>query len=243
MLPPRHRDDQATVADVKLEESFRSMDIDTTASLDKSQREAFGNLSYQIRAHILEGPPLLLVVSHSGTSSDYAHQCSAAKGVVSVDRSRQMTKQAESDHRLYAIEIQVLALAAVSQAFQTGYREYPDVSHVALAMGPILPGYAMCVLDWLVRCLGSKTTTSFIPDDPEVDGEDKWYWLYSYAAMRAFGIDATEDLQAFIKRLIDHDSLVAEMNSYLRLLRALQQVVGGAMRRYRRSTPALRRAR
>lgn len=222
MLPLHHRDDQATVAGAQLEESFGNMDIDTTASFDDSPKQPFGDLSYEIRALLLEGPPILLVASHSGAPSDYAHQCSAAKGLVSLDRSRQMTEQAESGHRPYAIDISVWALAAASQAIRTGYEEYPDVSQLALAMGPILPGYAMCVLDWLVRCFRSKTTTSFIPDDPEVDGEDKWYWLYSYAAMRALGIDAVEDLQPFIKRLIHHEGLVAEMTSYLRLLRALQ---------------------
>jgi hypothetical protein len=198
------------------------MDRNTTVSFDNSAEQTFDDLSYEKRARLLEGPSILLVVSHSGTPLDHAQQCSAAKGLVPADRSRQMTEQAESGNRLYAIEFPLLALVATSQAFQTGYEHCPNISQLPLDMGTILPGYAMCVLDWLARNLRSKETISFVPEDPEIDGEDKWFWVYSYAAMRTLGIEATEDLQLFVKRLVDHNSLVTEITSYLRLLRALQ---------------------
>jgi hypothetical protein len=197
------------------------MDIDTTDLVHHSAKQAFWSLSFEMRIRLLEGPSLLLIVSHSGTASDYAQQCAAAKGLVAVDRSRQLTEQAGSNNRPYAIEFPVLALVTASQAFKTSYEQYPDVSRLPLAMGTILPGYAMCILDWLVRCLRSRTYIPFVSEQPEIDGEDKWYWLYSYAAMRTLGIRATEEVQPFIERLIDHHSLVVEASSYLRLLRAL----------------------
>jgi hypothetical protein len=135
-----------------------------------------------------------------------------------------MIEQAESGNRPYAIEFPVLALAAASQTFRSGYEQCPNASHIPLSIGNILPGYAMCVLDWLVRCVKSKTSISFIPIEPEIDGEDKWYWPYSYAAMRALGLEAAQDLQQFVEHLIDHESLVVECSSFLRLLRALQPV-------------------
>ncbi|CAG5182498.1 uncharacterized protein ALTATR162_LOCUS10190 [Alternaria atra] len=198
------------------------MEIDTTDSSNHSAKNAFGSLSYESRILLLQGPSILLIVSHFGTPSEYAELCSAAIGVVSVDRSRQIAEQADSNNRPYAIEFPVLALAAASQTFQTGYKQCAHVSCVPLAVGNILPGYAMCVLDWLVRCTRSKTPISFLPEKPDIDGEDKWYWLYSYAAMRALGIEAYEDLQQFVERLIDHENLIAECSNYLCLLRALQ---------------------
>jgi hypothetical protein len=210
------------MTDVELLDSLSRMDIESTAAPEQLLNNPSKTMPRQDRERLLEGPSVLLVVSYSGTPFDYAHQCSAATGIVSADRMRQLTEVAESKHRPYAIEIPARALAAASQAFCDVYQASPDISQLPLDLGTLLPGYAMCVLDWLVLDLRRKIPIPFVPDIPIIDGKDKWYWVYCYATMRCLGMEQAEELQHFVARMIDHDSLVAESESYIRLLRALQ---------------------
>jgi hypothetical protein len=174
------------------------------------------------RKILLDGPSVLLIVSHSGTPFDYAHQRSAAKGIVSADRIRQLQEESDSNHRPCIIEIPVRALSAASEAFRHAYDASPDHARIPLDVGNILPGYVMCVLDWIVRSLRIKTPIAFIPELPVIDGEDKWYWVYCYTIMCCLGMEHAGELQHFIILLVDHEGLVAESVSYIRLLRALQ---------------------
>ena len=210
------------INEVDLLDCLSRMDIESTAAPEQLLTSPPIAMPRESREHLLEGPPVLLIVSHSGTPFDYAHQCSAAKGIVSADRMRQLTEETESEHCPYAIEIPARALAAASQAFRDVYQASPEISQLPLNMGSILPGYAMCVLDWLVLDLRRKIPIPFVPDIPVIDGEDKWYWVYCYATMRCLGMEQAEELQHFLVTMIDHDSLVAESESYIRLLRALQ---------------------
>jgi hypothetical protein len=210
------------MADVELLDSLSRMDIYSTKSPVQHPNNASEAMPPQDRESLLDGPSVLLIVSHSGTPFDYVHQCSAAKGIVSADRIRQLKEEASSDHRPYIIDIPVRALSAASQAFRHVYEASPDPARIPLDVCNILPGYVMCVLDWFVRSLRSKTPIVFIPELPVIDGEDKWYWVYCYAIMRCLGMEHAGELQHFIVLLIDHESLVAESASYIRILRALQ---------------------
>jgi hypothetical protein len=87
----------------------------------------------------------------------------------------------------------------------------------------LLPGFAMCVLEWFVRACRSSEWFDFLPDEPSIEGEDKWYWVYCYAAMRSLGMDVfAERLKGFTEDLIDRHSLLEGAWSYVRFLRALQ---------------------
>jgi hypothetical protein len=88
MLLLLHRNVPATVASVQLQDSFSSMKIDTTHSFNHNAKDTFGSLLSETHTRLLEVPSLPLVVSHSGTPFDYAEQCSASKGIVSVDQNR-----------------------------------------------------------------------------------------------------------------------------------------------------------
>jgi hypothetical protein len=211
-----------TMTDVELADILSRMDIESAAAPERDDNSAAETISPQDRLRLLGGPSVLLVVSHSGTSVDYAHQRSAAEGIVSLLRRRQLKEESESNHRPYTIEIPARALGAASQAFRDSYEAHPDLSRVPFDMGNILPGYVMSVLDWFVRSLRSKTPTPFIPELAIIDDEDRWYWVYCYATMRCLGMEHAEELQQFIVLLINHESLVAEIESYIRLLRALQ---------------------
>jgi hypothetical protein len=211
-----------TTADVELLDSLSRMDIEPAAAPEQHSNDPAGTMSHQDRENLLDDPSVLLVVSHSGTACDYAHQCSAAKGIVSADRTRQLTEQANSYHRPYTIEIPTPVLAMASSAFRDSYGAISDVSNVPFDMGVILPGYVMCVLDWLVRSLRSKTPVSLIPEVAFMEGEDRWYWVYGHVIMRCLGMEHAENLQQFIIVLIDDDSLIAGKESYIRLLRLLQ---------------------
>jgi hypothetical protein len=160
MLPQVHQTGPAAVAREKHDDSFATMDMDTTDLVHHSAKQVFWSLSFKMRIRLLEGPSILLIVSHSGTPSDYAQQCTAAKGLVAADRDRQLNEQAGSDNRPYAIEFPISPLVTASQAFKTSYEQYPHVSQLPLEMGTILPGYAICVLDWLARCLRSRACRS-----------------------------------------------------------------------------------
>jgi hypothetical protein len=210
------------VADVELLDSLSRMNIESAEAPEQHLNSPSETMPCQDGEHLLGGPSVLLIVSHSGTPFDYAHQCSAAKGIVSADRIRQLTEETESENRPYAIEFPARALATASKTFRNVYEANPEISQLPLDMGNILPGYVMCVFDWLVQDLRRKIPIPFVPDIPVIDGEDKWYWLYCYATMRCLGMEQAEELQHFVVLMIDHDSLVAESESYIHLLRVLQ---------------------
>jgi hypothetical protein len=222
MEPLSQRIASTTMTDVELLDSLSRMDIESAAAPERDDNSPAEIMSLPDRENLLHGPSVLLVVSHSGTPVDYAHQRSAAEGIVSPNRRRQLREQAGSNHRPYTIEIPARALTAASQAFRDSYGGRPDLSQVPFDMGNILPGYVMSVLDWLVKSLRSKTPTPFIPELAIIDDEDRWYWVYCYATMRCLGMEHAEDLQHFIILLINHESLIAETESYIRLLRTLQ---------------------
>jgi hypothetical protein len=189
------------------------------ASLQHNTSDGLRILSSQGRKELLGGPSILLIVSHSGTSFNYAHQCSAAEGVVSTDRSRQLAEETESGHRPFSIEFPIRALCAASSAFREGYKTSPDIAQVSLDMGNILPGYAMCVLDWLTRALSSNHWIDFLPPDAPVANEDKWYWIYCYSAMRTLRMDSlAQPLRDFVMRLINIKTLILDRENYVRLL-------------------------
>ncbi|KAF1935647.1 hypothetical protein EJ02DRAFT_119439 [Clathrospora elynae] len=167
---------------------------------------------------LLDDPSVLLIASNSGTPLAYAQKISAANGLVSADRSRQMIEEAESNHRPYEIEMPARALAVASKTFQQGYEQssihsLAGVSQLPFDMGKVLPSYAMCVLDWLVRALRSKQPIVSVPEEPEIAGKDKWYWLYSYEVMRSLGMDYAEELRPFIERLINREGLIDDCES------------------------------
>lgn len=179
-------------------------------------------LSCRDRNELLDGPSILLIASHSGTSFDYTHQCSSAKGVVTASRNRQLKEEAESDHRPFAIEFPVRALCAASRAFKSTYMANPDVYHIPVDMGGILPGYAMCVLDWLVRALRGKQWVDFLPKEIPFVDEDQWYWVYCYSAMCCLGMDEfAGGLRDSIMRVINNKTLKLDCENYIRLLRAI----------------------
>ncbi|KAF1834752.1 hypothetical protein BDW02DRAFT_568718 [Decorospora gaudefroyi] len=206
------------VAEEELQDSFSSMDIYTSATL--AEQSPYHSAFSQHREGLLSGPSTLLIASHSGTLFDYAYQRSAAEGVVSSDRNRQLIEQTESNHRRYTIEFPIRALCAVSNTFREGCETCPDISQVSFDMGNILPGYAMCVLDWLVKALRSKTSMAFVPGEPNIDGEDKWYWVYCYAAMRSLGMETCrkDRVSAFTA---DTRSIICAMQRNLRTTPAL----------------------
>ncbi|KAF2824863.1 hypothetical protein CC86DRAFT_408003 [Ophiobolus disseminans] len=179
--------------------------------LDNSQRS---------REKLLSGPSPLIITSYAGTEADYIHQCTAAKGMVSADRTRQLLEQAASGNRQYAIEFPAHALAAASPSFKQAFEADPNGIRIPLSLGRVLPGYAMCVLDWYCRALRSKTWYDFIPDDASIEGEDKWYWVYCYLVMRSLGMDEfAARLLAFIDGMLNDLNIGFE--SYAHLIRSL----------------------
>jgi hypothetical protein len=124
------------------------------------------NLPYRTREKLLDGPALLIVTSNIRTSFNYAHQCFTAKGMVNVDRTRQLLEQCESNSRCFAIELSARALVASSPIFTQTYRSQLDLVQVPVHMGKVLPGYAMHVSDWYGRALQSRNWHDFMPEDP-----------------------------------------------------------------------------
>lgn len=198
-------------------------EVETTTdqSVPQPMRSVFYEALQKAREELLDGPAPLFTVSHTGTTFDYTHQCAVAKGMVSADRTRQLLEQSESNNRSFDIEFPAYALAVASPAFKRGYESIPTAMHVPLDLGNVLPGYAMCVLDWYARALRSRIWHEFVPGDASFEGEDKWYWVYCYSAMRSLGMDE------FAARLLLRieammGDLAVDFESYAHLLRALQ---------------------
>lgn len=179
------------------------------------------HVSHDIRERLLQEPSILLVTSHTCIGFDHEHQCTAATGMVSVDRIRQMSEQSEDNHRPFAIEFPAKALAVSSPRFDQVYESQPGLTQIFVHTGNILPGYVMCVLDWYARALQSRNWYGFLPEDTSIEGDDKWYWAYCYAAMRLLGMDNfASRLQLFIETLIE--DLATDLASYGHLLRSIQ---------------------
>jgi hypothetical protein len=86
-------------------------------------------------------------------------------------------------------------------------------------IGTVLPGYTMCVLDWYAYALRSKTWFDFVPEDASTEGDDKWYWVYCYSAMRSLTMHEFADrLQGFIEGYMD--SLMTDFQTYAHLIRS-----------------------
>jgi hypothetical protein len=137
-------------------------------------------------------------------------------------RNRQLAEEAESNHCSFVIDFPIRALHVASSAFREGYKTSPDAAQVFFDMGNILPGYAMCVLDWLVRALSSNHWIEFLPPEAPVVGEDTWYWVYCYSAMRSLGMDGlAQTLRDFIMRLINIKTLIIDRQNYVCVLRVL----------------------
>jgi hypothetical protein len=184
-------------------------------------RVSFSDLSQMTRAELLQGPTPLLITTHTGIDFDHEHQIAAAKHMVCADRVRQLHEQAESNNRAFAIEFPADALAAASPIFKQGYEAHgATLRQLPVDIGTVLPGYTMCVLDWYAHALRSKTWFDFIPEDASTEGDDKWYWVYCYSAMRSLTMhEFTDRLQGFIEGYMD--SLMTDFHSYAHLLRSL----------------------
>jgi hypothetical protein len=179
------------------------------------------DLSHKIRGKLLEGLSSVLLTSHNCTDFDIKHQLSAAKGIVNADRMRQLLEQAEESHRHFSIEFPTWALTAASPLFKQCQEAQPGLSAIPVNLGNILPGYVMCVLDWYGHALQNKRWNNFLPDYPSVDGHDKWYWVYCYAAMRVLGLDDfAAQLQVFIESIIN--DLATNVSNYAHLLITLK---------------------
>jgi hypothetical protein len=179
------------------------------------------DLSFEAREKLLDGPTTLFIVSSSGISLDYDHQCSVAKAMVSVDWMRQLQEQRGSHTRPFAIEFPARALAASSPIFKQYYELHRGSLHVPVQMGNVLPGYIMCVLDWYGRALKSKSWYEFLPEELSMDNSDRWYWVYCYAAMQLLGMrEFAMRVQRFIESILG--SLVTDRSNYAHLLRSLR---------------------
>ena len=184
--------------------------------------EPFHGLTQKSREELLNGPAPLFIGAHTGTTFDYVHQCEVAKGMVCADRTRQLHEQSQSHNRPYAIEFPAHALAAASPLFKQGYEGDPGVAQMPLDLGIVLPGYAMCVLDWYGRALRSKQWYDFVPEDASTEGDDKWYWVYCYSAMRSLGMDDfAVRLQVSIEGMLD--GLAVDFESFAHLIRTLPE--------------------
>jgi hypothetical protein len=76
----------------------------------------------------------------------------------------------------------------------------------------------MSVLDWYAKALQSKKWYGFVPEDASIDGDDKWYWVYCYAAMRSLYMDEfAGSLQVFIEGFFAR--LVMNFENYAHLIR------------------------
>jgi hypothetical protein len=208
--------------------SYKSIFVTTdnsTKGMMQSTETSFtaadlGSLPQEVRQKLLDGPAQLLILTSICVQFDSAHQCSAAKGMVNPDRMRQLAEQLESNTRPFAIEFPARALAAASPLFKQSYDLQPYILHVPLHMGYILPGYAMCVLDWYGRALRDRNWHDLLPDNLPTEDPDRWYWVYCYAAMRLLGMDEfAACLQGFIKDILS--SLLVDRESYAHLLRSL----------------------
>ncbi|KAH7082319.1 hypothetical protein FB567DRAFT_562125 [Paraphoma chrysanthemicola] len=147
------------------------------------------HLDRNSRVALLDGPSPVLVVYHTGCVFDYSHQCTVAEGAVSADRSRQFLEQADSNKRPFLIEFPARALAAASPSFKQSYESSSNTSRIRFDLGNLLPGYAMCVLDWYGRSLASRQWYSFLPEEPSMQIGNEWFWVYCYATMRRLGLD------------------------------------------------------
>ncbi|KAH7070616.1 hypothetical protein BKA63DRAFT_420766 [Paraphoma chrysanthemicola] len=176
------------------------------------------HLDRSSRLALLDGPTPVLVVYHTGCPFDYSHQCTVAEGAVSADRSRQLLEQADSSKRPFLIEFPARALAAASPAFKQAYESILNTLRVHLDLGNLLPGYVMCVLDWYGRSLASRQWCSFLPEEPSMQIDDGWFWIYCYAAMRRLCLDEfASSLGEVIGRMMDR--LAIDGAAYRHLLR------------------------
>lgn len=151
---------------------------------------------------------------------DYAHQIAAAQGMVCHDRLRQLSEQADSKDRKFYIEFPANALSAASPSLHCNRVANPSADKISISLGPVLPGYAMSVLDWYARALQSSTWHDFLPEDPSIYDDDKWYWVYCYAAMRLLGMDEfAGPLHIFIQRFLR--DLATNFTDYAHLIRSL----------------------
>jgi hypothetical protein len=179
------------------------------------------DISQETRERLLDRPNMLLVISHTCEDFDHEHQRTVAMGTVSADRMRQMSEQAMDSQRPFAIEFPTAALIASSPSFKSFYEVQPGLRKILVSTGNILPGYVMCVLDWYARALQSKSWYEFLPEAASIEGDDKWYWVYCYAAMRLLDMhESASRLQVFLETFID--ALTADSASYGHLLRSLQ---------------------
>jgi hypothetical protein len=204
-------------------------EIDAIESESTENTHRSGNLteanvfdvSYKIRGKLLEGLSSVLLTSHTCTDFDIKHQLSAAKGMVNADRNRQLLEQAADSHRHFSIEFPTWALTAASPLLKQCHEAQPSLSAFPINLGNLLPGYVMCVLDWYGHALQNKHWNEFLPEDPSVDGHDKWYWVYCYAAMRVLGLNYfAAQLQMFIESIID--DLATNISNYAHLLNTLK---------------------
>ncbi|KAF2249432.1 hypothetical protein BU26DRAFT_399909, partial [Trematosphaeria pertusa] len=161
-----------------------------------------------LRQSLLEGPTVLVIAMYNGSSLDYLHQLSAAQGIVSPDRYRQLEEQSERYHGSCALEFPVNALIAASPAFRHYIGANPGITKVEVQMGKILPGFAMEVLDWLANALTMNRWSDFLGPCLSIVDMDKYYWFYPYVAMRRLGMDVFADsLRAFIEMLVEEHGL------------------------------------
>ncbi|KAH7392194.1 hypothetical protein DE146DRAFT_617894 [Phaeosphaeria sp. MPI-PUGE-AT-0046c] len=169
---------------------------------------------------LLQGPISLLLISHTGSIFDYEHQILVTHSLVGADCMRQLLEQLQSDHRPFCVEFPTQALVAASPAFAEIYDSEDFSSLVPLSLGNVLPGFAMCVLDWYGKALRSKAWYDFLPSEPLTDQSEKWYLVYCYSSMRSLGL---LEFAGRLQNLVEHtlDSLSTDLNAYGHILRVI----------------------
>lgn len=136
---------------------------------------------------LLDGDAVTLLITFSGLPFDHQHQCRVALGTVPYRRRHQMRDQAVAKidqakpvvvgqpkfSGVYKIEIAGKAFQEASEL--SNHHNLPGA--IELDMHNILPGYAMCVLDWYVKALQKSKWPVFEFSDggPVPKGEDMWY--------------------------------------------------------------------
>ena len=146
-------------------------------------------LTRKVREQLLDGPAVLIAVLCDSSQFHQSHQLSAASMVVARDRRRQLSEQAELLQQNQGttrtlIEFPVRALEAVSNSFDKTL----CVPRSELHLGTILPGYLMEVLDWYCSALRANDWRHFLPEEPSIEEDDKFFWLYIYITMRKVGM-------------------------------------------------------
>lgn len=160
-------------------------------------------MDQESRLQLLDGTTITLVLHYSGTATQHAQQIAAAQNNISPYIYEKLCEQAGNAGRGFSsirVEVPEKALASASQDFaglvpdKIYMRDAePDTFYHKVDLGPILPGYAMHVLNWYCRALQSRLWEDFTPANPSVQECDKFHWLFSYVTMRKIGLHGFAD--------------------------------------------------